>query len=169
MACAQSFNWRPSGCTSGAPAPFDSDGAEVVGDQRIAALRQSRCQRRFAGARGAGEQHGLAVDPHRAGMQHDLLALVQQNAEHRSEDEDRDIGEACFGFRRQHDLAAVGEEKARDVGDAHEELLAGDLPGRPGRSRAGQAVRHRPAPDGDLRGTLGRARDQPRQADLACN
>ena len=51
--------------------------ADIVGYQRVATLRQRGSERRFAGARGPAEQHRLAVHPHRAGMQHDLLALVQ--------------------------------------------------------------------------------------------
>ena len=132
MAWAQSFNCRPSGCTSGAP-NRRRQRAEIVGHQRIAALRQRGGQRRFSRARGTAEQHRLAVDPHRAGMQHDLLALMQQNAEHGAEDEDRNIGRAAARFRRHHDLAAGDEEEAGDVRDAHQELFAGDFPGRAGR------------------------------------
>ena len=167
MACAHSFNWRPSGCTSGAPAVVGGDGAEIVGHQRIAALRQRRGQRRFSRARGAAEQHRLAVHPHGAGMQHDLLALMQQDAEHGAENEDRDIGGALVRFRRDHDFAAVVEQKPRDVGNAQEELLAGDLPGRSAGAAIRQVFRHRPAPDRDLRHALGRARNQPRQLDFA--
>jgi hypothetical protein len=58
--------------------------AEIVRHEQIAALRQGCGQRRFTRAGRAAEQHRLAVHPHRAGMEHDLLALVQQNAEHRA-------------------------------------------------------------------------------------
>ena len=67
------------------------DRADVVGHQRIAALRERRGDRRFARARRAAEQDRLAVDAHRARVQHDLLALMQQNAEHGAEDEDRNV------------------------------------------------------------------------------
>ena len=102
-------------------------------------------------------------------MQHDLLALMQQDAEHRAKDKDRNIGIARRRFRRHHDVAALGQEEAGDVGDAHEELLAGDLPGRAGRGLAGKLFWNLAAADRDLRRTLGRARDQPRQVDLACH
>jgi hypothetical protein len=62
-------------------------------------------------------------------MQHDLLALMQQDAEHGAENKDREIGDTRLAFRLDHDLAAVFEEKPRDVRDPHQELLAGDLPG----------------------------------------
>jgi len=90
-------------------------------------------------------------------MQHDLLALVQQDAEHRAENEDRDIGDARLRFRRHHDLAAVVEQETRDVGDTEQELLAGDLPGRAGCARGWQAFWHRPAPNRHLRRASGGA------------
>jgi hypothetical protein len=54
------------------------------------------------------------------------------------------IGVGGLRFRRHHDLAAVIVEKAGDVGDAHEKLLAGNLPGRPGRGRIRQPLPHLP-------------------------
>ena len=58
---------------------------------------------------------------------------------------------AAVRFRRDHDLAAVLEQEAGDIGDAHQELLAGDLPGRPGGAGFRQALRHRAAPNRHLR------------------
>jgi hypothetical protein len=64
-------------------------------------------------------------------VQNNLLALVQQNAEGGAEQEYRNVGflGAGFGFKR--DLAALSQQKPRDIRDAHQEPFALDLPGRP--------------------------------------
>jgi len=70
------------------------------------------------------------------------------------------LGVGGLRFRRHHDFAAVIEEKAGDVGDAHEKLLAGDLPDRPGRGRIRQPLRHLPPADRHLRCAFGDACDK---------
>jgi hypothetical protein len=125
----------------------DRDGANVVGHHRIAALRQHCCERGFAGARRTAEQYRLAVDAHRARMQHDLLALMQQDAEHGAEQKDRDIGGIATRLLLEDDLASVVEQEARHAGNAQQELLAGDLPGRPGGAGVGERIRHCAGPD----------------------
>ena len=124
--------------------------AEIVGHQREAALRQSGGQRRFARARGAAEQHGLAVHAHGAGVQHHLPALMQQDAEHGAGQENRDVGGRDAGGRFEHDLAPAREQEARHVGNAKQETIAGDLPGRAARARLRQGFRHRARPHHDV-------------------
>ena len=62
-------------------------------------------------------------------MQHDLLALMQQDAEHRSDKENRDVAGLGAGLGLEHDLAPAAQQKARDARNAKQEPVAGDLPG----------------------------------------
>ncbi|MEI9806356.1 MAG: hypothetical protein WDN48_20865 [Pseudolabrys sp.] len=62
-------------------------------------------------------------------MQHDLLALMQQNTEHGAENEDRGVGNVAAGFELELDLAALAQHEPRDAGNPQQELFAGDLPG----------------------------------------
>jgi hypothetical protein len=64
---------------------------KFIGNQPIAALTQRRGERRFARARRPAEQDRLAAHLDRACVKDDLLALMQQNPEHRPEDEDGNV------------------------------------------------------------------------------
>ena len=130
---------------------LEAQRADIVGDQGIAALRERRGERRFAGARGAAEQHRPTIDPHRAGVEHDLLALVQEDAKHGAEDEDRDVGLARRRLRLNHDGVAAGKKKPGDVRNPHQELASRDLPRRPGGAGVRQFLRHLAAADRHLR------------------
>src|SRR6185312_1888213 len=146
------------------------DRAEVVGHERIAALCQRRGQRRFSCPRQAAEQHRLAVHAHRAGVQHDLLALMQQYSEHSAEEEYANV--ACFGagLWLEYDLAPIAEQEARNVRDPHEKPPVGDLPRGAGGAGIFESPGYRSAPDRHVERTgIGHQGDQARQRDLAAD
>ena len=126
------------------------DGADIVRHQRDSrAAASAAASVDLPAPEGSAEQHGAAVHAHRAGVQHDLPALVQQDAEDRADDEDRDVGRRRRRARLEGDVAAVAEQKARDAGNAQQKPPAGDLPGRPDGAGAFQRLAA-PARNGSL-------------------
>jgi hypothetical protein len=105
--------------------------AERQGDFQPGTMRNRKtAKRRFSGSRGAAEHNRSVVYTHRARMQHDLFALMHQDAEGGAEDEDRNIAGIGAGLGFKCDLVAGGEQETRHTGNAQQKLLAGDLPGR---------------------------------------
>jgi hypothetical protein len=109
-----------------------------------------------------------AADPHAAGMQDDLRALMQQDAEHGSQKEDRHLllGRPLFGL--DDNMAAVTEQETRNIWNPQQKTVARGLPGRAALGCILQCVGNRAHRDGHIRRLqrLIRRRDQPRQHDL---
>jgi hypothetical protein len=103
-------------------------------------------------------------------VQHDLLALMQQDSKDGAEDEDRDVGVVGAGLRLEGDVASIAEQEARHIRNAQQEAPIGDLPGRARRACALKRSGHRLAPYRHVgRPAIGRHRDQSRQGDLAAH
>jgi len=113
-------------------------------------LRQRCGNRRLAGARRAAKQDSLAGDAHRAGVQHDLAALVQQNAERGAENENRNVTGVAPGLRLERNLFAVTQQETRDAGNAQQKLFVRDLPSRAFGAGVFEHSGDRASPDGHV-------------------
>ncbi len=108
------------------------------------------------------------MDAHRAGVQHDLSALLQQNTERRAKQEYWNIGGIRPRFQFKDDAIAVAEQETRDIRNTQQESFAVDLPGWSRRIGMLERGGHLAAADGDIgRAANGLRRVASRQGDLA--
>ena len=96
-------------------------------------------------------------------MQDDLFALMQQNTEYSSENEDRNVFGACLQLRSEHDLFAVLQHELSNIRHAQVKTLARYLPGRADNARFVQTPREPARANRDLWNRTGFASDEPRQ------
>jgi len=114
----------------------DLDRALVVGNKRIALFAKRGGQGGFARAGLPTKQHCLAADQHRAGMEDDMIALVEQHAEHATRQEYRHILQFGIVLSLEGDRMSAFQQKARDMRNTHQETPVGALPGWTDRARA---------------------------------
>ena len=93
-----------------------------------------------------------------------MVALVQQDAERRAEDENGHVRNVAARLQLIDDLTPFLQEEPGDVRDAEQEMLAGDLPGRARVGGVVQRDRDRSAAHHDIgRGDLLGKPEKPRQ------